>query len=783
MAPTHSGTIYICASTAPRDRAFARRLARDVRAMGYTPLVRQSPRDAPQPAPDIARAQAVLIVLSPQLQGSAVARTEYQYALQQQKLIIPLQTQAVPYIPPELAHIQWVDFYALYERGLASLTKTLGGSEEQVLRRARFAALRGRAITVVRSLLATLVWLLRLVLIGNLFGSGWGIVAALPAAFVGFGAEDYRRGEAPGWRIMLARELAGAGIAALLGLLALFVVSSALSSQPDATTTWWTAIGCGFAGGFLAWLFTRLEQRSLSRGRLGARRTLRVLGFCATGGTVLLALITYPVSGQPSYNETRGIITLTTHLTLTDLPVELIIVGILVAVSVLIAAPLEWMFSPVHRVTHARQQLIESTQDGTPAVAAPAAAPVVFISHSSGDNDFAIKLSRNLQQRGIVTWVDRRQLRPGMSWPEEIHTSLERSQVVLLALSPLALSSDWVHQEYEAALAQRKHVIVLRLDEACAAPPELNLAPTIDFSTIYEKGLADVLTALRADQGTLAAARQLLRRRLNSAWLISTVRLFASSYLLLARVLVFAVASFTLLGGFDHLAGVHDLTTYMVIWAGRALPGAALGVFVSLEEQARVAGAKPARWKSLARVVNGFLTGEGFPGVALAGVGGLLLSPVAWLAILFLINLTPGAIFTSNSPQDSTALNLQLTALAVIVGLGIANGSLALLLARSVQRSREQGKELLVMLSRIAQLSARAGIGAVGLAAAIYLLFDSPIGPFGPPQPILGGLGTWLLAGVVLGALTGAIELYFFPVGPSRLVLRKLRAMVQAQQA
>jgi hypothetical protein len=50
--------------------------------------------------------------------------------------------------------------------------------------------------------------------------------------------------------------------------------------------------------------------------------------------------------------------------------------------------------------------------------------------------------------------------------------------------------------------------------------------------------------------------------------------------------------------------------------------------------------------------------------------------------------------------------------------------------------------------------------------AGVYLLFDSPIGPFGPPQPILGGLGTWLLAGVILGAITGAIELYFFPVSP-----------------
>ncbi len=76
MAPAHSGTIYICASNVPRDRAFARRLARDVRAMGYTPLVRRSPREEPQPAPDIARALSVLVVLSPQLQGSAAARTE-----------------------------------------------------------------------------------------------------------------------------------------------------------------------------------------------------------------------------------------------------------------------------------------------------------------------------------------------------------------------------------------------------------------------------------------------------------------------------------------------------------------------------------------------------------------------------------------------------------------------------------------------------------------------------------------------------------------------------------
>ncbi len=48
----------------------------------------------------------------------------------------------------------------------------------------------------------------------------------------------------------------------------------------------------------------------------------------------------------------------------------------------------------------------------------------------------------------------------------------------------------------------------------------------------------------------------------------------------------------------------------------------------------------------------------------------------------------------------------------------------------------------------------------------VYLLFDSSIGPFGPSQPILGGLGTWLLVWVVLGVITGAIEMFFYPVTP-----------------
>jgi hypothetical protein len=346
-------------------------------------------------------------------------------------------------------------------------------------------------------------------------------------------------------------------------------------------------------------------------------------------------------------------------------------------------------------------------------------------------------------------------------------------------LSPLALASEWVRQEYQAAILQRKNVLLLQMDASCAPPPELQQARVIDFATLYVNGLVDLLAALHADQLAIASARRTLRQRLQYAWLISTVRLIASSYLALARMLVFAVASFVLLGGFDHIVGVDNLATYTLIWVARAAPGAAIGLLVSLEEIARVAGAQRVRWMSLARVVNGALTGEGLLGVWTLGLGGLFLAPVTWLAILFLINQTPEAFFMQDAAQHDPGPTPSLVISAIVVGIGVVNGALVVPLARSEQRNREMGKHALIILSHVAGYSARIGIGAMALVAPLYVFFDSPVDPFGPPpQAIFGGIGIWILGGLVVGAITGAIELFFFPAGPSRTALRKLRAVV-----
>ncbi|HEX9039042.1 MAG TPA: toll/interleukin-1 receptor domain-containing protein [Ktedonobacterales bacterium] len=774
LATGRADSVIICASDAPCDRAFARRLAGDIQRMGYTPRYHRKSNETPWTEDEVGRARAALVVLSPFLESAAVARMEYQSAAQRRTPIVPLQTAVeMPPIPPEIQQFQWVDFYELYERGLANLTRTLGRPQETALRRLRRAALLGKVVPFARTALAAFLLAMWLLLLNDIFGNGVWVLALLPALFVAVGVEQYRRGEPPGWRITLTKILAGAALTAL-------PVLALAAHYPTTPVYWFTGI-LALIGGLMAWLLMWIELRSLKRGRLGARRTLGIFRFLLNAFIIGGALI--------GAAATASSLPYLPNANLRDPLTETLIGVAAVAVSVVVAAEVEWLRSPLRRVTSARRQLVE-TGESSGRIAKPErsstvtrAAPVVFISHSSADNDFAIRLSHDLQARGIASWVDRRQLRAGMSWSDEIQQALDRSQVILMALSTLSAASEWVRREYQTALAQAKRVIVLRLDTETGIPADLSHTGTADFSTLYENGLADALALLGASQQALDGARQALLRRLRYAWLISLVRLVAAGYLLLARSLVFGVASFTLLGGFEHVAGVRDLAVYPFIWLARAAPGATLGVFVSLGERARIEGAKPRRWISLARVVNAALTGEGWIGVWTFGVLGLIFSPATWLAVLFLSAQTPGGNIANelarNAASHNSSPSVYLIFAASIAGIGLVNAALAVPLARAERRSREQGKRMLLILSAIAGYASRAGIGMLGVVIPVYLAYLSPVNPFGPPPPDSATiLGYTALVGLVVGALVAAIDLFFFPAGPPHQALKKLRMIL-----
>jgi hypothetical protein len=139
-----------------------------------------------------------------------------------------------------------------------------------------------------------------------------------------------------------------------------------------------------------------------------------------------------------------------------------------------------------------------------------------FISYSSKDDDFAQRLYADLQAKGVRCWFAPEDLKIGDKLRPRIDESIRLHDKLLLVLSGTSVSSQWVEQEVETALAREregKAVAVLfpvRLDDAVmksnAGWPALikNTRHIGDFQLwkdhdAYQKALDRLLRDLQAD--------------------------------------------------------------------------------------------------------------------------------------------------------------------------------------------------------------------------------------------------------------------------------------------
>jgi len=101
----------------------------------------------------------------------------------------------------------------------------------------------------------------------------------------------------------------------------------------------------------------------------------------------------------------------------------------------------------------------------------------VFISYGSADRPRALPFADRLQAVGFPIWIDRRNIRGGISWDAEVVRGIRASVVVTVLCSPTALSSPHVQQELRLALAFRKPILPLWL-EPTAYPDEVQYVLT-----------------------------------------------------------------------------------------------------------------------------------------------------------------------------------------------------------------------------------------------------------------------------------------------------------------
>jgi hypothetical protein len=75
----------------------------------------------------------------------------------------------------------------------------------------------------------------------------------------------------------------------------------------------------------------------------------------------------------------------------------------------------------------------------------------VFLSHSSADKPLVEAVARELGRRGILAWMDKDELYPGLTLTNALAQAIQTQTIMAAFLSPESIKSPWVDDELEIA--------------------------------------------------------------------------------------------------------------------------------------------------------------------------------------------------------------------------------------------------------------------------------------------------------------------------------------------
>ena len=90
--------------------------------------------------------------------------------------------------------------------------------------------------------------------------------------------------------------------------------------------------------------------------------------------------------------------------------------------------------------------------------------PRVFVSYAQSDAAFARKLAQSLRSSGAEIWMDT-DIKPGEVWADRIREELGKAKFVVVLLTPDSLKSSWLYLELGAAVADKKSIVAVVLED------------------------------------------------------------------------------------------------------------------------------------------------------------------------------------------------------------------------------------------------------------------------------------------------------------------------------
>lgn len=132
----------------------------------------------------------------------------------------------------------------------------------------------------------------------------------------------------------------------------------------------------------------------------------------------------------------------------------------------------------------------------------------IFISCAPDDKEIARKIYDDLKQKGLVPWMDARDLVPGRKKKETVHKAIQESRWFLAILSSGSLSRrGQVHRQIRLALDlldefpdSEIFVIPVRTDDCKPGNEKLRNLQAVDLFPSYEKGFANLLRVFSPEQ-------------------------------------------------------------------------------------------------------------------------------------------------------------------------------------------------------------------------------------------------------------------------------------------
>lgn len=84
---------------------------------------------------------------------------------------------------------------------------------------------------------------------------------------------------------------------------------------------------------------------------------------------------------------------------------------------------------------------------------------MVFVVHSMKDKEWVSRLTADLNKRGVSTWVESENLRPGADWQKELEKALRECRAIVVVISSNSMQSPNLFFEIGAAFANDKTII------------------------------------------------------------------------------------------------------------------------------------------------------------------------------------------------------------------------------------------------------------------------------------------------------------------------------------